>query len=94
VTKTGSDEYRNELTKKYPQGLTEETNKEGGGTTVTRIVVVGNNAWVYSKKVYSWGGVYYFKDGQQISEPTFNYETSAEYIQSLQAKNPVSGGNK
>lgn len=89
-----NDEYKAELAKKYPQGLTEEIVKEGGGTTINRIVVVGKDGWAYTKKTYAWGGVYYFKNGQQISETTFNYETSAEYIQSLQAKAAAKGSGQ
>lgn len=85
---TNNEEFMNELVKKYPQGLTEETEKEGGTNTTKRIVVAGTKAWVYTRKVYSWGGVYYFKDGVQISEAQYNYETSAAYIQQLQNAKP------
>lgn len=84
-TKPGSDEYVNELVLKYPQGLTVEESKESNVTTEKRVVVVGNKAWVYTKKVYSWG-TFYFKDGVQISENTFRYETSPQYIQQQQAE--------
>jgi hypothetical protein len=83
--KPGSDEYVNELVLKYPQGLTVEESKESNVTTEKRVVVVGNKAWVYTKKVYSWG-TFYFKDGAQISENTFRYETSPQYIQQQQAE--------
>ena len=83
--KPGSDEYVNELVLKYPQGLTVEESKESSVTTEKRVVVVGNKAWVYTKKMYSWG-TFYFKDGVQISENTFRYETSPQYIQQQQAE--------
>ncbi len=86
--KAGSDEYINDLVKKYPQGLTEEQSKEGNITTIQRVVVVGNKGWMYTKKVYAWGGVYYFKDGVQISEATYNFETSPAYIQQMQGQQP------
>lgn len=85
---TPQDQFVNDLVKKYPQGLTEESEKEGGATTTKRIVVAGNKAWVYTRKVYSWGGVYYFKDGVQITEAMYNYETSPAYIQQQQAAQP------
>ncbi|MCU0433514.1 MAG: hypothetical protein MUC87_08680 [Bacteroidia bacterium] len=85
---TQNEDVVNELVKKYPQGLTEETEKEGTTNTTKRIVVAGNKAWVYTRKVYSWGGVYYFKDGVQISESQYNYETSPAYIQQLQQAKP------
>ncbi|MGL5889356.1 MAG: hypothetical protein ACRC3B_05690, partial [Bacteroidia bacterium] len=87
-TNTQQDQFVNDLVKKYPQGLTEESEKEGGATTTKRIVVAGNKAWVYTRKVYSWGGVYYFKDGVQITEAMYNYETSPTYIQQLQSAQP------
>jgi hypothetical protein len=77
------EDYRNEVAKSYPQGLTQIEEKDGGTTTVKRIVVIGDKGYVYTKKVYSWG-TFYFKDGVQISEGTFNYETSPTYIQQQQ----------
>ncbi|TND01154.1 MAG: hypothetical protein FD123_4275 [Bacteroidetes bacterium] len=76
VVKT-REEIMNELVKKYPQGVTEilENDPSGNAKVTKRIVVKGNEAWVYVRKVHSWGGVYYFKDGVQISENTFNQET-------------------
>jgi len=74
------EDYRNEIAKSYPQGLTTMEEKEGGNVTLKRIVVIGDKGYVYTKKSYSWG-TFYFKDGVQISEGTFNYETSAGYIQ-------------
>jgi hypothetical protein len=84
------EDYRNDIAKQYPQGLTQIEEKDGGTTTVKRIVVIGDKGYVYTKKVYSWG-TFYFKDGAQISEGTFNYETSPTYIQQEQQK---SSGSK
>ncbi len=79
------EDYRNEIAKTYPQGLTQIEEKDGGTTTVKRIVVIGEHGFIYTKKVYSWG-TFYFKDGVQISEGTFNYETSPGYISQQQQK--------
>jgi hypothetical protein len=65
--------------------LTTVEEKDGGTTTIKRIVVIGDKGYVYTKKSYSWG-TFYFKDGVQISEGTFNYETSPGYIQQEQQK--------
>jgi hypothetical protein len=78
------EDYRNDIAKNYPQGLTQIEEKDGGNTTIKRIVVIGDKGYIYTKKVYSWG-VFYFKDGVQISEGTFNYETSPGYISQQQA---------
>lgn len=74
VTQT-REEIVNELVKKYPQGITEISENDPTCKITKRVVVKGNEAWVYTRKVYNWGGVYYFKDGVQISENTFNQET-------------------
>jgi hypothetical protein len=79
------EDYRNEVARTYPQGLTTVEEKDGGTTTIKRIVVIGDKGYVYTKKSYSWG-TFYFKDGVQISEGTFNYETSPGYIQQEQQK--------
>ena len=81
----GSEQYISDLVKTYPQGITESSGKDAGATTVTRIVIVGNKGWVYKKTVYNWG-TFYFKDGVQISEYIFNYETSPGYVQQQQAE--------
>ena len=79
------EDYRNDIARTYPQGLTTVEEKDGGTTTIKRIVVIGDKGYVYTKKSYSWG-TFYFKDGVQISEGTFNYETSPGYIQKEQQK--------
>jgi hypothetical protein len=79
------DEYTNEIVKKYPQGVTEINETDAGAATTTRVVVVGNQGWKYKKVVYNWG-TFYFKDGAQISEQTFNAETALPYVQKLQAE--------
>ncbi len=78
------DQYVSDLVSKYPPGVSTSTTQDGGNTIETRVVIVGNKGWVYTKKTYSWG-VFYFKDDVQISENTFNYETSPNYVKSEQA---------
>jgi hypothetical protein len=84
---TGKDEregnYNDSLCKKYPQGLTEMTELDKQDSVLTRIVIVGNQGWVYKRRKYSWGGTFYFKDGLQISENSFDYETSPAHIKEL-----------
>ncbi|MBD80162.1 MAG: hypothetical protein CL840_14710 [Crocinitomicaceae bacterium] len=57
----------NELAKKYPQGLTEETYTEGSKTIVRRIIVDGDIGVEYKKIIHNWGGVYYFKNGNAVN---------------------------
>jgi tetratricopeptide (TPR) repeat protein len=67
---------RNDLAKKYGEGVTElaEVN-EGNCRVLTKIVVHGADAWRYTQKTYSWGAVYFFKDDSEISKAVFDAET-------------------
>jgi tetratricopeptide (TPR) repeat protein len=75
-TKT-KDDFRNELAKKYPQGITEESIMEGNLRVIRRIVVKGEEAHLYLKKTTSFGAVYYFKDDVSITEAEFNKGTES-----------------
>jgi hypothetical protein len=67
-------EFNKKLAEDYPNGLN-ETKKEGS-KTVTRIVVVANNRGdEFKKEVYSYGAVFYFKNGKKIDESSFKRET-------------------
>jgi len=59
----------------YPDGITEETYKEGNKTIVKRVKVANGLATVYKKVVHSWGGVFYFKDGKSITVGAWEEET-------------------
>lgn len=69
------DEFVDELAQKYPQGVTEEITKEATKTITTRIVVKGNQGDEYRKVVHNWGGKFFFKNGEPISEFIYNTET-------------------
>ena len=71
------DDFRNELAKKYPQGVTEESTTEGNLRVIRRIVVRGAEAHLYLKKTTSFGAVYYFKDDVSITEAEFNKDTGS-----------------
>ncbi|HET6227302.1 MAG TPA: hypothetical protein VFF27_13545 [Bacteroidia bacterium] len=72
------DDFRNELAKKYPQGITEESAMEGNLKVVRRIVVSGSEAHLYLKKMTSFGAIYYFKDDVSITEAEFVRDTEAK----------------
>jgi hypothetical protein len=42
--------------------------------TIT-VVKVNDLSYEYKKEEYSWGGVYYYRDGKNITEPTYDKET-------------------
>ena len=74
-TTKAKDDFRNELAKKYPQGITEETAKEGNLNVIRRIVVNGTEAHLYLKKMTAFGAIYYFKDDVSITEAEFVRDT-------------------
>jgi len=44
-------------------------------TNYKRIVVKDKDAWIYTKKVFNWGGSAFFRDETPITESTFEMET-------------------
>ena len=73
------DEYfRSHLAENYPAGVSEESSTLGNKVIITRIVVRGNKGDEY-KKVLDIAGNYYFKNGQSVSEHTWNRETIQSY---------------
>ncbi|MFN3875483.1 MAG: hypothetical protein ACK4L7_06190, partial [Flavobacteriales bacterium] len=69
-----ADYNRNKLAQEYPPGVTEESYTEGNKVIIRRIVVVGNRADEYSKVIAKFG-VFYFKNGQSITEAIWTRET-------------------
>src|SRR6185312_3001921 len=65
----------NPLTKKYPQGVTEETLPGQGFVEIRRILVKGDDAWVYRKRIFNWGGVQCYKDDVTITPSAWESET-------------------
>ncbi len=66
----GEDKPRQDrMAEKYPQGVTEEIiENKNNSTTIRRIVVNGTEVDIYEKTLYSWGGVFYTKNGSNISK--------------------------
>ncbi|MCX8143425.1 MAG: hypothetical protein N3F62_04095 [Bacteroidia bacterium] len=65
-----------ELIAKYPPGVTEKILIERDVTVYQRIVVKGDTAaYVYEKKVFSFGLIRYFRDGEPCTEAEFETET-------------------
>lgn len=61
-------------TEELPEGVTENSYKQGNKTVTERIVKEGNKVNYY-KKVVSKTGIYYFKDGKSITETIWKQET-------------------
>ncbi|MBI3519510.1 MAG: hypothetical protein HY062_09170 [Bacteroidetes bacterium] len=76
VSKKIIDKKVNDLVTKYKQGVTEEKQEATSVVIIKRVVVRDQEAWVYEKKIFNWGGVAYFRDKQRITASTFNSETA------------------
>ena len=63
-----SEQFLTHLASNYPQGLTEKKYKEGNKEITKRIIVSGNKGTEYTQIKHSWGGVFYFKNGEPITE--------------------------
>ena len=73
---TNSDQRLIALLAKYKIGVTEEIIYGTNVIVIQRVLVRDEMAWVYHKKLFNWGGVACFRDGQPITESTFENETT------------------
>ncbi|MBL4652603.1 MAG: hypothetical protein JKY53_07020 [Flavobacteriales bacterium] len=69
------DDFRNAIAEKYPEGITEELEVLGNKTITKRYVVKGNHGDEYKMIKHSWGGKFFFKNDQQITELLWTKET-------------------
>lgn len=70
-----TEDLKKDLGKKYPDGITEETTTEGNKTIIKRVVVSNNLGNEYKKVVHGWGGIFYFKNGEAVTERVWTQET-------------------
>ena len=60
----------------YPQGVTEKIiENQNNSTTIRRIVVEGTQTDIYEKALYKWGGIFYTKNGTNITEDIWDKES-------------------
>lgn len=60
----------------YPQGVTEKIiENSNGSTTIKRIVVEGTETNIYEKTLHPWGGVFYTRNGTNITEEAWDLES-------------------
>lgn len=78
VVPDNKDDFKSELAKKYPEGITEEGAQENNAKVTRRIVVRGNEGHLYIKKETSFGPVYFFKDNVPITENEFIRDTEVQ----------------
>ena len=76
---TGKNEdFKSDLAKKYPEGITEESGTENNAKVTKRIVVKGLEGHLYVKKETSFGPVYFFKDNVAITETEYLRDTEVQ----------------
>ena len=69
--------YRFDFDKQFiPDGIREETITEPNRTIIRTIVKAKEEAATYLKITYNYGGVFYFKNSQSITENTYGLELS------------------
>ncbi|MBL4624669.1 MAG: hypothetical protein JKY42_05970 [Flavobacteriales bacterium] len=69
------EDFRNKIALKYPEGITEEVETLGNKVITRRFVVKGHHGDEYKMIRHSWGGKFFFKNDQQITELLWNQET-------------------
>ncbi len=67
--------FLSELSKLYPQGVTEESVAGKGYKLLRNVINQGGVVTVYEKRTWDWGGVFYFKNGDiDINESLYKLE--------------------
>ncbi|PCJ87553.1 MAG: hypothetical protein COA57_04520 [Flavobacteriales bacterium] len=69
------DSFHDRLGEKYPEGVTEDEYQEGSKMILRRIVVKDGHGHEYKRITHRWGGVFYTKDGDQITQFIWKIET-------------------
>ncbi|HKK39820.1 MAG TPA: hypothetical protein VJ949_10410 [Cryomorphaceae bacterium] len=72
------EDYRIELAETFPRGITESVSEQGNKVITTRVVVHDGKGDEYKKVVHNWGGVFFFKNGDAVTERVWNQETVSE----------------
>ena len=78
TTTASSEEFKSELAKKYPEGITEESATENNAKVTRRIVVKGLEGHLYVRKETSFGPIYFFKDNVPITEVEYLRDTEIQ----------------
>jgi tetratricopeptide (TPR) repeat protein len=59
----------------YPQGVSEKIIEGENSTTIRRTVVDGTQVDIYEKTLHNYGGVFYTKNGENITEELWDQES-------------------
>lgn len=75
---SNKEDFKSELAKKYPEGITEESATENNAKVTRRIVVRGIEGHLYIRKETSFGPIYFFKDDVPITETEYLRDTEVQ----------------
>jgi len=75
VEELSLEDFKKDLAKQYPSGLTETKREEGNKTIITRVIVSEGKGNEYKKVIHNWGGIFYFKNGTAVPERVWKQET-------------------
>ncbi|MBL0072161.1 MAG: hypothetical protein IPP34_10295 [Bacteroidetes bacterium] len=62
------------IDKDYPEGISEETLPESNRTIYRTVIRKATTQEVFSKVVYNWGGIFYFKNNTSLTESNYSIE--------------------
>lgn len=71
-------DFRIQVAQQYPDGFTEEIYEKGNRKITKRVLVKNNLGDEYLKVVHPWGGEFYFKNGEPITQFIWQKETEVE----------------
>jgi hypothetical protein len=76
IPNTGSEVHELEKSESLPPNVNVETIAENNRNITKATVTTGDKEMVYFKIIYKWGGVFYFKNEQSISQAAFQLATN------------------
>ena len=62
------------IDKDYPEGISEDKVTESNRVIYRTIIKKATTQEVFSKVVYNWGGVFYFKNSNNLTESNYTSE--------------------
>jgi len=70
-----TEEFLSQLSKEYPEGVTEVVYTKGNKEITKRVVISGGQGSVYRKVKHNWGGEFFFKNNDPVTKFIWDKET-------------------
>lgn len=70
-----TEEFLSQLSKEYPEGVTEVIYTKGNKEITKRVVIIGGQGAVYRKVKHNWGGEFFFKNNDPVTKFIWDKET-------------------